>query len=243
MINQIVFFSGITDPFLHLINKRSILNFMEKYRNRQEAGKMLAQALNYYANQKDVLVLGLPRGGVPVAFEIAQALHAPLDVFIVRKLGVPGHEELAMGAIAMDGAQVFNEEIIRELAIPQAAISRVIASEEEELKRRELSYRGNRPFPTIKDKTIILVDDGIATGATMRAAIKALRQLKPVRIIVAVPVAEIGMCETMQSLVDQFICPMRPSYFYAVGAWYEDFSQTTDEEVYTLLKEVKKIHQ
>lgn len=217
---------------------------MEKYRNRQEAGQILARALSAYTDREDVIVLGLPRGGVPVAFEIAQALHVPLDVFIVRKLGVPGHAELAMGAIAMGGAHVFNEDIIQELNISQGEIEAVIEQEQEELKRREIKYRGHCPFPSIQDKTIILVDDGIATGATMRAAIKALRQLKPASLIVAVPVAAKDICEDIfektGTMSDRFVCPLKPLYFYAVGAWYDDFSQTEDEEVYTLLKEARK---
>lgn len=212
---------------------------MDRYQNRQTAGILLAKALHAYANRDDVLILALPRGGVPVAFEIAKALQAPLDVFIVRKLGVPGHSELAMGAIAMGGAHVFNDEIIDELRIPQTAIQSVIEKEQQELKRREIAYRGSVTFPSIVNKTIILVDDGIATGATMRAAIKALRSLHPAKIIVAVPVADKQLCEQMQPLVDEFVCPLRPLYFYAVGAWYDDFSQTEDEEVYHLLKEAK----
>ena len=164
----------------------------------------------------------------------------PLDVFIVRKLGVPGHSELAMGAIAMGDASVFNEDIIAELSISREEIGMVIAEEQRELKRRESAYRGNHVFPPLKDKTVILVDDGIATGATMRVAINALRVLKPANIIAAVPVADKSMCDKMQPLVDSLICPMRPMNFYAVGAWYEDFSQTEDEEVFNLLKEAGK---
>lgn len=211
-----------------------------KYRDRVEAGTILAQQLSAYANRNDVLVLALPRGGVPVAFEIAKSLSAPLDVFIVRKLGVPGHSELAMGAIAMGGIHVFNNDILQELNISQDELKAVIAKEEQELKRRETAYRGDHPFPSIKDKTIILVDDGIATGASMRAAIKALRELKPASIVVAVPVADKHMCENMQPLVDRLVCPLQPMHFYAVGAWYDDFAQTEDEEVFTLLNEAQK---
>lgn len=214
---------------------------MEKYRNRQEAGKVLAQALKAFANRQDVIVFGLPRGGVPVAYEIAEALHVPLDIFIVRKLGVPGHSELAMGAIATGDVEVFNDDIIRDLNISKEAIQFVIAKEQQELKRREIAYRGNIAFPSIKDKTIILVDDGIATGATIRAAIKALRHLNPASIIVAVPVADKRMCDKLEPLVNKLVCPMRPQDFHAVGVWYDDFSQTEDEEVYMLLKEARHL--
>lgn len=213
---------------------------MEKYLNRQHAGLTLAKALSAYADRDDVIVLALPRGGVPVAYEIALALHLPLDVFIVRKLGVPGHEELAMGAIAMGDAIVFNEDIINELNIDRNDIETVIANESSELKRREIAYRGNRPFPSMLDKTVILVHDGIATGATIRAAIKALRGLNPKSIIVAVPVAAKETCDHLSLQVDQLYCPLRPIQFYAVAAWYQDFSQTEDEEVSTLLTEANK---
>jgi putative phosphoribosyl transferase len=212
----------------------------EKYKNRYHAGQVLARHLIDYKDRDDVVVFALPRGGVPVAFEVASALHAPLDVFIVRKLGVPGHIELAMGAIAMGGAQIFNDDIIKQLHVTRDEIAAVMDQEKEELKRRETKYRGNQPFPALKDKTVILVDDGIATGATMKAAIKALHQLQPARIIVAVPVAEKGMCDKMQALVDTLICPLRPVDFYAVGAWYDDFSQTEDDEVHALLRDARK---
>lgn len=212
----------------------------QRYLDRQEAGQVLAKELHDYSDRSDVLVLALPRGGVPVAFEIAMALHVPLDVFIVRKLGVPGHSELAMGALAMGNITVFNDDIIRQLNISQADIDAVIHKENIELKRREIAYRDEIAFPSIQGKTIILVDDGIATGATMRAAIKALRKQHPASIIVAVPVADYQMCENLKSMVDKLICPLRPTNFYAVGAWYDDFSQTEDEEVFTLLKEARK---
>lgn len=212
---------------------------MEKYRNRQEAGKILGHELHAYANRKDVIVLALPRGGVPVGFEIAKALNVPLDIFIVRKLGVPGHSELAMGALASGGEPLFNEDIINSLRISKEEIDAVIAQEKQELKRRETVYRGNRPFPTIKGKTIILVDDGIATGATIRAAIQALKGMNPASLIVAVPVADKHLSENMEPLVDRFVCPMRPLQFYAVGIWYDDFQQTEDEEVFALLKEAQ----
>jgi putative phosphoribosyl transferase len=208
---------------------------MEKYRDRQAAGQILAEGLKEFAHRADVLVLALPRGGVPVAFEIAQDLHAPIDVFIVRKLGVPGHTELAMGAIAMGGVTVFNEAILREMDIDQASVDAVIAAEKIELTRRENSYRGNHVQPIIKNKNIILVDDGIATGATMRAAIQALRKLQPQQIIVAVPVVDMTMVDVIASQVERFICPLKVTNLDAVGAWYEDFSQTTDHEVQDLL--------
>lgn len=209
---------------------------MDRYRDRQQAGEVLASALSAYADREDVLVLALPRGGVPVAFEVAQALNLSLDVFIVRKLGVPGHSELAMGALAMGNVKVFNSDILNYLHITQAEIDAVIAAEQQELERRAIAYRDNRPLPDFKNKTVILVDDGIATGATMRAAIKALRELGAAHIVVAVPVADRDMCEKLAPSVDQFICPLRPVNFYAVGAWYDNFSQTEDEEVYRLLK-------
>jgi predicted phosphoribosyltransferase len=213
---------------------------MEKYLNRTEAGRVLALELKKYADRKDVIVLALPRGGVPVAYEIAALLHLPLDIFIVRKLGVPGHEEFAMGAIASGDVCVLNDETISDLSLTPDAIHAVMEKEKRELMRRETVYRGGRPFPVLKDKTIILVDDGIATGASMRAAIKALYAFDPASLIIAVPVAEKMMCESMQLLVDKFICPLRPVNFYAVGAWYEDFSQTEDEEVFTLLQKTRK---
>lgn len=209
---------------------------MHRYQDRQQAGKILAKFLKSYADRDDTIVLALPRGGVPVAYEVAQALHLPLDIFIVRKLGVPGHDELAMGAIAQDGIIVFNEEVIEDLQIPKASIENVIKAEQKELNRREKAYRGDKPYPIIKDKNVILIDDGIATGATVRAAIKALRKLNPARLILAVPVAELTTCRELAKIVDEMVCPEQPPLFYAVGAWYEDFSQTTDLEVANLLK-------
>lgn len=207
-----------------------------QYANRVEAGKALASHLNVYATDKNVIVLALPRGGVPVAYEVANILKIPLDVFIVRKLGVPGHEELAMGAITMDGEVVFNQRIVRDLHISQSEVDRVIKEERAELTRRMKAYRGDRPFPNLKNKTIILVDDGIATGATIRAAILSLRRHQPTSIVVAVPVASDDACNEMKQLADKVICPLSPENLYAVGQWYEDFSQTTDAEVHHLLQ-------
>jgi putative phosphoribosyl transferase len=212
---------------------------MEKYLNRYTAGKALAIELEPYSNRSDIIVLALPRGGVPVAFEVAKTLLVPLDVFIVRKLGVPGHEELAMGAIAMGGITFFNEDIIKTFSLSKETINLVLNEELQELKRREKIYRGQKTFPVLKEKTIILIDDGIATGATLTAAIKALNQLKPAHIIVAVPVAEITTCKKIEALVSKLVCPFKTKDFYAVGQYYEDFSQTTDEEVSSLLEQAK----
>jgi putative phosphoribosyl transferase len=209
---------------------------MDKYTDRQQAGKVLASQLQAYAKQPDVIVLALPRGGVPVAFEIATSLSLPLDVFIVRKLGVPQHKELAMGAMASGKVVVLNEELIQDLQIDVEAIEEVIAVEKEELARRESLYRANRPFPQLMDKTIILVDDGIATGATMHAAILALRKQNPAKIIVAVPVAAQETYDRLSKLVDKMVCPLIRVHFYAVGMWYEYFEQTSDNEVIELLK-------
>lgn len=208
---------------------------IKKYKNRRHAGEVLAAKLVSYANRDDVMVFALPRGGVPVAYEIAKTLHAPLDVFIVRKLGVPGRSELAMGAIAMGGAQIFNEEVIRDLNVTQQELEVVTAREQKELARREAVYRRSRPFPQLKDKIVILVDDGIATGATMRVAIRAIQQFAPESIVVAVPVAENSMCENLLLLADEIVCPLRPDQLYSVGQWYDDFSQTEDVEVFELL--------
>lgn len=205
------------------------------FRDRRAAGRLLGAKLTAYANRPDVLVLALPRGGVPVAYEVARALNVPLDVFLVRKLGVPGHEEFAMGAIAMGGVRVLNDQVVRALRIPDHVIETVAAKEQQELARRERLYRGDRPPPDVRGKTIILMDDGLATGATMHAAVKALRQQKAARIVVAVPIASPETCEDLRGDVDDIICAVTPEPFYAVGLWYEDFSQTTDEEVRDLL--------
>jgi putative phosphoribosyl transferase len=211
------------------------------FANRTEAGKELATKLTpHYANRPDVLVLALPRGGVPVACEVARALHAPLDVFIVRKLGVPGYEELAMGAIASGDVRVLNEGVTTQLKIARSVIDSVADREKRELQRRERLYRGNRPAPSVNGRTVILVDDGLATGSTMRAATISLRQMQPSKLIVAVPVAAPEVCEEFHNEVDEIVCVLTPEPFTAVGAWYADFSQTTDEEVRELLERTEK---
>ena len=206
------------------------------YRDRTDAGKRLATLLTAYAKRPDVLVLALPRGGVPVAFEVARALRAPLDIFLVRKLGAPGQKELAMGAIATGGVRVLNEDVVEYLHIPDNVIDEIAADELQELERREHAYRGNRPVPDVRGKTVILVDDGLATGSTMRAAAAALRQQKPARIIIAVPVSAPQTCDEYRMGVDEIVCDVTPEPFHAVGQWYKDFSQTTDEEVSNLLE-------
>jgi putative phosphoribosyl transferase len=208
---------------------------MMRFQNRAEAGKLLAEKLLEYLDQADVLVLALPRGGVPVANEVAQALHAPLDVFLVRKLGVPGQEELALGAVATGGVRVLNPDIVRSLHITQEELDTITAAEQRELERRQRAYRDALPPPDIHNHTIILIDDGLATGATMRAAVLAIRQQQPKRIVVAVPVAAPETCDEFRDEVDEIVCAITPYPFYGVGAWYEDFSQVTDEEVRTVL--------
>jgi putative phosphoribosyl transferase len=209
--------------------------FSRPFRDRYDAGRFLATKLTAFANRPDVLVLALPRGGVPVAFQVARALHAPLDVFLVRKLGVPGHRELAMGAIASGGVRVLNVELIHSLGISRQAVEAVIAEEQAELARRERAYRGGRPPLDVRGRTTILVDDGLATGSTMRAAAQALRQQQASRIVVAVPIAPPETCAEFEREVDEIVCALTPEPFYAVGFWYQDFSQTTDEEVHDLL--------
>jgi len=209
----------------------------QRFLDRTEAGQLLATKLTAYANRPDVLILALPRGGVPVAFEVARALHAPLDVIIVRKLGVPGEEELAMGAIASGGVRVLNDDVVQMLAIPEEVINKVSTQEQHEVERRERLYRGDRPVYDVHGRTVILVDDGIATGATMRAAVAAVRHQHPARIIIAVPVAASVTCEEFEAEVDELVCVSRPEVFFAVSYWYEHFSQTTDEEVHDLLQQ------
>jgi putative phosphoribosyl transferase len=218
---------------LHDFTRRKLMNSAHPrpFRNREHAGRVLADHLKHYANRSDVLVLALPRGGVPVAAEVAAALRAPLDVFVVRKLGTPGQPELAMGAIASGGVRVLNDDVLRLVNPTEDAIDRVAESEQRELERREWRYRGDRPFPMLADQVVILVDDGLATGSSMRAAVKALRQHRPGRIVVAVPAAAAETCDEFKDEVDEIICAMTPEPFYAVGLWYEDFSETTDEEV------------
>ena len=203
--------------------------------NRAEAGRLLAEKLEKYADRDDVIVLGLPRGGVPVAYEVAKSLRVPLDVFIVRKLGVPGFEELAAGAIASGGVRVLNEDVLRALPNADEIIESVTVKETAELERRENSYRDDRPAPELRDRVVILVDDGLATGATMRAAVKALRQRGVAKIVVAVPVGPPDTCREFEDEADETICASAPEFFQAVGQYYEDFSQTSDEEVRDLL--------
>jgi putative phosphoribosyl transferase len=213
---------------------------MAQFRDRRDAGRILAQRLSAYAGHPDVLILALPRGGVPVAYEVAMALSAPLDIFIVRKLGLPGHEELAIGAIASGGIRVLNDDIIRVLNIPKEVINIVAQRELQELQRREKNYRGDRPAPEVRERTVILIDDGLATGASMRAAVAGLRTQHPARLIVAVPTAAPETCEAFEAEVDEIICAITPEPFYGVGRWYEDFSQTTDEEVRAFLEEANR---
>jgi putative phosphoribosyl transferase len=203
--------------------------------NRAEAGRLLAEKLEKYAGRDDVIVLGLPRGGVPVAYEVSQRLGVPLDVFIVRKLGVPGFEELALGAIASGGVRVLNNNVVAALPNANELVESVTAREMAELERREQTYRDGRPAPDLHGRTVILVDDGLATGATMRAAIAALRQLGAAKIVVAVPVGAADTCRELQDEVDETVCAIAPEWFQAVGQFYEDFSQTSDEEVSELL--------
>ena len=208
----------------------------ERFQNRIEAGRQLAAALMSYAGRDDVLVLGLPRGGVPVAFEIALALDVPLDVFIVRKLGLPGQEEFGIGAIASGGVRVVDETVLRAYEVEPEALERITARERLELDRRERLYRDERPFPAIEGRVVILVDDGLATGSTMRAAIAALRRMRPSKMLVAVPVGARETCAAMARRVAEVVCLETPEPFYAVGLWYENFEQTDDAEVHELLE-------
>jgi putative phosphoribosyl transferase len=210
-----------------------------RFRDRRDAGRRLAVELRKYSGREDVIVLALPRGGVPVGFEIANALQVPLDVFVVRKLGLPWHEELAMGALASGGVRVLDEDLIRVARVSREDIDRVTAAEQAELERRERRYRGDRPFPDVSNKTVILVDDGLATGSTMRAGVSALRKENPARIIVAVPVAAPETCNAFRDIADDIVCAETPEPFMAVGLWYEDFSQTTDDEVHELLEHAR----
>lgn len=210
------------------------------YHDRYDAGRRLASLLSAYAQRLDVVVLALPRGGVPVGSEVAMALGAPLDVFVVRKLGVPGHEELAMGAIASGGVRVLDPNVMDLAEIGEADVQRITAAEQRELERRERQYRGDRPFPDLRGKVVILVDDGLATGSTMRAAVAALRQEGPTKIVVAVPVAAPDVCESFRAVADDIVCAATPTPFHAVGLWYDDFTQTTDDEVRDLLERAQR---
>jgi predicted phosphoribosyltransferase len=212
----------------------------DTFRDRTEAGRLLAAELTRFAGQPDLLVLALPRGGVPVAFEVAAALHAPLDVFIVRKLGVPEQPELAMGAIASGGVRVVNDEVVREFGIPPAVLDEVAEEESRELQRREVVYRGTHDSPMVRGKTVLLIDDGVATGSTMRAAIRALKSQQPARLIVAVPTIAGSTLREMRPEVDEFVALMAPEPFLGVGQWYRDFGQTSDREVAELLMRARK---
>ncbi len=224
-------------PFIKIIVDVSGVNTMMKkrFRDRMEAGQLLAAELTAYAYRPDVLVLALPRGGIPVAYAIAKELDVQLDILVVRKLGVPGHEELAMGAIATGGVRVLNTQVIEALDIPAEVIDSVAAREQRELERRERLYRGDLPPYIVRGRTIILVDDGIATGATMHAAVSALKQQQPARLVIAVPVAAASTCEELAAEVDEVVCLLKPIDLFAVGYWYEHFPQMTDEEVFDLL--------
>ena len=209
----------------------------QPFENRRDAGVRLAAHLHDYAGRTDVVVLALPRGGVPVAHEVAKALAAPLDIFLVRKLGLPGHPELAMGAIASGGIRVLNDEVVRWSNVTTNAIEAVVRREQEELERREREYREGRPLPNLAGRIVILVDDGLATGSTMKAAVEAIRGHAPARVVVAVPVGAPAACAQISAIADQTVCAETPEPFDAVGQWYRDFSQTTDEEVRALLRE------
>lgn len=207
----------------------------QPFRDRAEAGQLLAARVLELAGQDDVVILALPRGGVPVGFEVANALGVAFDVFVVRKLGVPGHEELAMGAIATGGIRLLNDDVVASLGIPGEVIDEVAGREQTELDRRELLYRGTRPRPSLVNKTVILVDDGLATGSTMRAAVAAVRDQMPKRIVVAVPVGAASTCNELRREADEVICLRSPHPFVAVGVWYRDFMPTSDDEVQALL--------
>jgi putative phosphoribosyl transferase len=211
------------------------MDIWRRFQDRHEAGQLLARQLHPYKGREDVVVFALPRGGVPVGYEIARELNVPLDVFVVRKLGVPWQPELAMGAIAGDGIEVLNGDVVTAYNIPPHVIRAVAEREGDELKRRLLHYRGDRPFPDVTGKITILVDDGLATGSTMKAAVRAVRQQHPASVVVAVPVAAADTCRELRREVDDIVCLHTPHEFSAVGLWYDDFSQTTDEEVRHLL--------
>jgi putative phosphoribosyl transferase len=205
------------------------------YRDRTQAGEVLARSLDRYRGRPGVVVVALPRGGVPVGYQVAASLKAPLDILVVRKLGVPGREELAFGAIANGGVKVLSTDLIKEFRLPEPVIEVITEREEREIQRQEQQFRGDRPFPVLEGRTVILVDDGLATGATMLAGIRALRERKPARLIVAVPVAASGTCEELRGEADEIVCAATPEPFRSVSAWYENFPQTSDEEVRVLL--------
>lgn len=212
----------------------------QRFRNREQAGRILAEHLKRYANWTDVVVLALPRGGVPVGVEVAAGLRAPLEVFVVRKLGVPGQPELAMGAIASGGVRVLNDEVVQLLGLTDEAIDRVARAEQQELERRERLYRAGRRFPDLADQVVILVDDGLATGSTMRAAVNAVRRHRPAEVVVAVPAGAADTCEDFKKEVDEIVCVIAPEAFQAVGLWYEEFPQVSDEEVRDLLERTSR---
>jgi putative phosphoribosyl transferase len=213
---------------------------IRRFRDRREAGSLLAAQLRHYAGRDDVIVLGLPRGGLPVAYEVARELDAPLDVFLVRKLGVPGQEELALGAIASGGTVVLNPRLVEALGLTRDQIAAIVDRERRELERRERAYRGDRPPPHLSGRVVILVDDGLATGSSMWAAVHAVRQENPARVVVAVPVADPDVCHRLDAEADEAVCLFTPQPMRAVGIWYEDFSQTTDEEVRELLERARR---
>src|SRR4051812_46524914 len=225
---------------MHQAGRDGIGMMSAPFADRYHAGRRLASALTSYAGRPNLLVLALPRGGVPVGYEVARALNAPLDIMLVRKLGVPGHEELAMGAIASNGVRILSDDIVEALGIPDRMIATVAANEEHELARREKAYRDDRPPPDIRGKTVILVDDGLATGSTMRAAAAAIQAQHPERLVIAVPVAPQQTCESLLHVADDVVCATVPEPFFAVGNWYDDFSQTTDNEVRELLRRAAK---
>ncbi len=214
----------------------------QRFRDRFEAGRFLARKLDAYRDRPDALVLALPRGGVPVGFAVADQLRLPLDVFLVRKLGLPGQPELAMGAIATGGTVVLNDDVVRMLGVSPQLIDRVAAAERQELARREQAYRGTRPAPDVRGRTAILVDDGLATGSTMKAAARALARQGPARVVIAVPTAPPDVCQALAAEADEVVCAMTPEPFDAVGLWYQDFSQTTDDEVRALLARAAEGH-
>jgi len=207
-----------------------------RFQNRDDAGRRLAAELRDYSGREGVIVLGLPRGGIPIALKVAEALHAPLDAFVVRKLALPWHEELAMGALASGGVRVLDPDLIRIARVSDADVERATMVERTELERREQRYRGSRPFPDLRGKTVILVDDGLATGSTMRAAVEALRKHAPGDVVVAVPVAPPEVCDAFRYIADEIICVETPEPFQAVGLWYLDFSPITDDEVHRMLE-------